>query len=65
MNSCPEPEQDPNSEPEQNPDKYDFIQESVKNNNLITIKHKHTLSKKYLLNLSDLNSSTASPIYDF
>ena len=46
MNSCPEPEQDPNSEPEQNPDKYDFIQESVKNNNLITIKHKHTLSKK-------------------
>ena len=63
INSCPEPEKDPNDEPEQDPDDDNFIQESVKNNNLITIKHK--LSKKHLLILSDLNYSTDSPIYDF
>ena len=57
VNSYPEPEQDPNED--------DFIQKSVNNNNLITIEHKHKLSEKYLLNLSNLNYSTASPIYNF
>ena len=57
VNSYPEPEQDPNED--------DFIQKSVNNNNLITIEHKHKLSTKYLLNLSNLNYSTASPIYNF
>jgi len=63
-NSCPEPEKDPNDEPEQDPYYDNFIQVSVKNNNLIT-KHKHKLSKKHLLKLYDLDYSTASPIYDF
>ena len=58
INSCPEPEKDPNDEPEQDTDDDNFIQESVKNNNLITVKHK--LSKKHLLKLSDLNSSSDS-----
>ena len=65
VNSYPEPEQDPNSGPEQDPNEDDFIQKSVNNNNLITIEHKHKLSTKYLLNLSNLNYSTASPIYNF
>jgi len=54
------PEQDPNNGPQQDPNEDDFIQKSVNNNNLITIEHK--LNEKYLLNLSDLNYSTVSPI---
>jgi len=48
------PEQDPNHGPQQDPNEDDFIQESVNNNNLITIEHKHKLTEKYLLNSSDL-----------
>jgi hypothetical protein len=69
VNSYPEPEQDPeqdpNSGPEQDPNEDDFIQKSINNNNLITIEHKHKLSEKYQLNLSDLNYSSASPLYNF
>jgi hypothetical protein len=65
VNSCPESEQYPNHEPEKYTDEDKFIQESVNNKNLITIKHKHKFSKKSWLNLSDLNYSTASPVYDF
>jgi len=53
------PEQDPNHGPQQDPNEDDFIQESVNNNNLITIEHKHKLTEKYLLNSSDLNYSTS------
>ena len=71
VNSYSGPEQDPNSGPEQDPNNGPhqylnedyFIQKSVNNNNLITIEHK--LNEKYLLNLSDLNYSTVSPIYNF
>ncbi len=59
------PEQDPNHGPQQDPNEDDFIQKSVNNKNLITIEHKHKLNEKYLLNISDLNYSTASPIYNF
>jgi len=63
VNSCPEPEQYPSHEPEKDPYEDKFIQESVNNKNLIPIKHK--FSKKCMLNMSDLNYSTASPVYDF
>ena len=58
--------QNPNSEPEpeQDPDEDDFVKKTVKYNNLITIKHKHKFSQEYKLNLADLKSSTASPIYN-
>jgi hypothetical protein len=65
VNSCPVSEQYPNHEPEKDPYEDKFIQESVNNKNLITIKHKHKFSQKILLNLSDLNYSTAPPVYDF
>ena len=73
VNSYTGPEQDTNSGPEQypnnghqqDPNEDGFLQKSVNNKNLITIEHKHKLNEKYLLNLSDLNYSTASSIYNF
>ena len=65
INSKSESGQNPNFGPEQDPDDDDFVKKTVNNNNLITIEHKHKLTEKYMLNSSDLNYSTASPIYNF
>ena len=64
INSNPEPGQDPNSGPEQDPEDEDFVQKTVNNNNLITIKHKHKFSQQHKLNLANLKSTTASPVYN-
>lgn len=63
--SKPEPEQDPNYDSEQDPeDEDDFVQKTVNNNNLITVKPKHKFSQKCKLNLANLKSTSLSPLYN-
>lgn len=51
------------SSAEQNED--DFVQESINNNNLITIRPNHKFNQECKLNLMNLKSIPASPLYNF
>ena len=66
INSKSQSKQSPNPdhEPEQDPEDDDFVKKTVNYNNLITIKHKHKFSQEHKLSLTDLKSSTVSPIYN-
>lgn len=62
--SKPEPEQNPNYGSEQDPGDDDFVQKTVNNNNLITVKPKHKYSQKCKLDLANLKSTPVSPLYN-
>jgi len=65
LHSYLEAEQNPNSGSEQDPnDDDDFVQKTVKNNNLITVKPKHKFSQKCKLGLANLKSTPVSPVYN-
>jgi group I intron endonuclease len=64
LQSNPEPEQNPDSGPE-DPDDDDFVQKTVNNNNLITVKPEHKFSILCKLDLANLKATPASPVYNF
>ena len=58
-----EPKQDIKYGPEQDPDDEDFVQKTVDNNNLLTIKPKHKFSQLHKLELANLKSTPVSLLY--
>lgn len=62
LNSDPEPE--PELEPEEPEDDYNFVQKTVNNDNLITVKSKDKFSQEHKLDLINLKATPASPIYN-
>nr|WDW20857.1 hypothetical protein [Valsa mali var. pyri (nom. inval.)] len=66
LHSDPEPEQDPNSGPEdpENPEDDDFVKNTVNNKNLITVKPKHKFNQTCKLDSANLKATPVSPIYN-
>ncbi|WP_431998958.1 hypothetical protein [Streptomyces fungicidicus] len=58
-----ESEKDLKDGPEQDPDDEDFVQKTVDNNNLVTIKPKHKFSRLHKLELANLKSIPVSLLY--
>lgn len=58
LHSSPEPEQN------QDPDDDDFVQKTVNNNNLITVKPKYNYSQQCKLDLANLKSTPVSILYN-
>jgi hypothetical protein len=65
LHSNVKPEQNPNTGPEQDPDNDDFVQKTVNNNNLITVKPKHKFNQQCKLDLGNLKVTPVSSLYNF
>ncbi|GAA5111620.1 hypothetical protein GCM10023339_13810 [Alloalcanivorax gelatiniphagus] len=63
LHSNPEPEQNPNSGPEE-PEDDDFVLKTVHNKNLITVKPKHKFNQSCILDSAYLKATPVSPIYN-